>query len=80
MNTPNILEYNIFELKLKQIVPLPRDHLMDSHGKWDDCDLALMIMMIIKQGRFKCLKCMNNKDALYDVLTCCTKFLKYDSS
>jgi hypothetical protein len=23
---------------------------------------------------------MNNKDALYDVLTCCTKFLKYDSS
>jgi hypothetical protein len=37
-----------------------------------------MIMIIIKQRWFKCIKCMNKGDELYDIPTCCTKFLKYD--
>jgi hypothetical protein len=52
---------------------------MGSHGRWDDCDFAFMIMVNIKQGRLKCIKCTNNGDELYDVPTCYTKFLKYDS-
>ncbi len=53
---------------------------MGSHGKWDECDITFMIIVIIKvkHGRFKCIKCMNKGDELYDVSTCCTKFLKYD--
>jgi hypothetical protein len=29
---------------------------------------------------FKCIKCTNKGYKLYDVPTCCTKFLKYDLS
>jgi hypothetical protein len=53
---------------------------MGSHGRWDDCDIAFTIIVTIKHGRFKCIKYMNIKDELYNVPTCCTKFLKYDSS
>jgi hypothetical protein len=52
--------------------------LMNSHGRWDDHDITIMIMVIVKQGRFKCIKCTNKGDKLYDVPTYCTKFLKYD--
>jgi len=48
---------------------------MDSHGRWDDCDLAFMIMMIIKWGKFKCIKCVNKGDEFDDVPTCCTMTL-----
>jgi hypothetical protein len=51
---------------------------MGSHGKGDDYDIAFTVMMVVKQGRFKCIKCMNKGDELHDVSTCCTKFLKYD--
>ncbi len=49
-----------------------------SHGKGDDCEIAFKIMMVIKQRKFKCIKCMNKGDELHNVSTCCTKFLKYD--
>jgi len=39
-----------------------------------------MITMTIKQGRFKCIECINKGDELYNVPTYCTKFLKYDPS
>jgi len=39
-----------------------------------------MITMTIKHGKFKCTKCMNKRDELYDVPIYCTKFLKYDYS
>jgi len=42
--------------------------------------LIFTIMVIIKHGRFKCIKCMNKADELHDVPTCYMKFLKYDSS
>jgi hypothetical protein len=48
---------------------------MSSHGKWDDCDIIFKIMVIIKQGRFKCIECMNKENELYDVSTYCTKLL-----
>jgi hypothetical protein len=51
---------------------------MNSHGRWGDCDIVIMIILIIKQGRFKWIECMNKKETLYDVPTYCTKFLKYD--
>ncbi len=51
---------------------------MGSHGRWDDYDIAFMVTMIIKQGRFKCIECMNNNDKLYDVPTYNMKILKYD--
>jgi hypothetical protein len=51
---------------------------MGSHGRWDDYDIAFMDTMIIKQGRFKCIECMNNNDKLYDVPTYNMKILKYD--
>jgi hypothetical protein len=35
--------------------------LMGSHDKWDDCDIAFMIMMIVKQRRFKCIEWMNKR-------------------
>jgi hypothetical protein len=53
---------------------------MGSHGKWDDYDITFPITMIIKQGKLKYMECMNKRDKLYDVSTCCTKFLKYDRS
>jgi len=53
----------------------PKDHL-----PWDDCDITFTITMTIKQRRFECIKCTNKRDELYDVLTYCTKFLKYDPS
>jgi hypothetical protein len=37
-------------------------------------------MMIIKQGRLKCITCTNKGDELYDVPIYYTKFLKYDYS
>jgi hypothetical protein len=40
--------------------------------------IVFMIMVTIKHGRLKCIKCTNLGDELYDVPTCCTKFLKYD--
>ncbi len=47
--------------------------LMNSHSKWDGCDIAFTITIIIKQGWFKC---MNKGDELYDVPTWRTpKFL-----
>jgi len=51
---------------------------MSSHGRWDDYDIIIMIIVTIKQGRFKCIKCMNKGDKLYDVPTFYMKFLKYD--
>ncbi len=41
--------------------------MISSHGKWDDYDITFMIMMIIKQGGFKSIKCMNKRDESYDV-------------
>jgi hypothetical protein len=32
---------------------------MSSHGRWDDCDITLKIMMIVKQERFKNIEYMN---------------------
>jgi len=58
----------------------PKITLTNPHDRWDDCDITFMIMMIVKQRRFKCIECMNKNDELYDVPTCCTKFLKYDPS
>jgi hypothetical protein len=52
---------------------------MGSHNKWDHYDIAFMIMVIIKQGRLKCIDCMNKGDELFDVSTYCMKLLKYDS-
>jgi len=51
---------------------------MGFHDKWDDYDIVFTIIMTVKQGRLKCIKCMNKKDELYDVLSCSMKFLKYD--
>jgi hypothetical protein len=53
---------------------------MGSHGRWDDYDITFIVMMITKQGKFKCIECMNNKDKLYDVPTYSMKNLKYDPS
>jgi hypothetical protein len=53
---------------------------MSSHGRWDDRDIVFMVTMVVKQGRFKCIKCTNKKDKLYDVLTYNMKILKYDLS
>jgi hypothetical protein len=39
---------------------------MGSCGKWDDYDLALTIIVIIKQEIFKCIKCTNKRDEMYD--------------
>jgi hypothetical protein len=36
---------------------------MSSHGQWDDCDITFIIMMTIKQGRFKNIECTNKRDA-----------------
>jgi hypothetical protein len=52
--------------------------LKNHFDKWDDCDITSMIMMIIKQKGFKCVKCINKRYEFYDVPTCYTKFLKYD--
>jgi hypothetical protein len=45
---------------------------MGSHGKWDHLDIAFMIMVTIKLRRFKCIKCVNKWDELYDVSIICT--------
>jgi hypothetical protein len=50
---------------------------MSLHGRWDVYDIVIMVIVIIKQGRFKC---MNKRDKLYDVPTFYTIFLKYDPS
>jgi hypothetical protein len=60
------------------ICPSQRITLTNSHGKWDDHDIAIMVMVIVKQGKFKCIKWMNKGDKLYDVPTYYTRFLKYD--
>jgi hypothetical protein len=57
---------------------LPRDHLNEFHGRWDDRNIAFTIMVIIKHIRFKCIECMNKRDEFYDVPTFYMKFLKYD--
>jgi hypothetical protein len=44
---------------------------MNSHDKWDNYNITIMVIVTIKQGKFKGGK-------LYDVPTCCMKFLKYD--
>ncbi len=54
--------------------------LMGSQGRYVDYDIAFIITMSAKQGRFKCMKCTNKRDAMYDVFTYYTKFLKYDPS
>ncbi len=59
-------------------MPLPRDHLNEFHGRWDDYNIAFTIMEIVKRMRFKCIKCMNKRDELYEVFIYYTKFLKYD--
>jgi hypothetical protein len=51
---------------------------MNSHGRWDDYDITFTIIMIVKQGKFKCIKYTNKGDELYGVPTYFTKFLKYD--
>ncbi len=43
-------------------------------NRWDDYNITFMIIMIIKQGKFKCIKCMNKGDELYDIFTYDTKF------
>jgi hypothetical protein len=53
---------------------------MGSQGRYVDYDIAFIITMSAKQGRFKCMKCTNKRDAMYDVFTYYTKFLKYDPS
>jgi hypothetical protein len=53
---------------------------MSSHGRWDDLDIAIMITMTIKHGRFKCIERTNKRDKLYIVPTNYMKFLKYDHS
>ncbi len=60
-------------------MPFPRVTLTGSHGRWDDCDFTFMITMTIKHEIFKCIKCKNKGDELYDVPTRCIIFLKYDS-
>jgi hypothetical protein len=50
---------------------------MSSHGRWDDSDIIITIMVIIQQGRLKCIEYMNKGDKLYDVLTYCMNFFKY---
>jgi hypothetical protein len=52
--------------------------LTSPHGRWDDYDITFTITMTIKQRSFEYIECKNKKDELYDVLSCCTKFLKYD--
>jgi hypothetical protein len=37
---------------------------MSSHGRCDDCDITFKITMIIKQGRFKSIECMNTGDVM----------------
>jgi hypothetical protein len=49
-------------------------------AKWDDHDITVMVMVTIKQGRFKCIECTNKGDEFYNVFAWCTKLLKYDSS
>jgi hypothetical protein len=49
---------------------------MGSHGKGDDYDITFMIMVIIKQGKLKCIECMNKDDELHDVPTSSTKFFE----
>jgi hypothetical protein len=61
-------------------MPPKRITLIRPHGKWDDYDIGFMIIMIAKQGKVKCIKCMNKGDELYDVPTYCMKFFKYDPS
>jgi hypothetical protein len=51
---------------------------MSFYGVSDDHDIAIMVIVTIKQGIFKCIKCTNKRDELYDVPTYSTKFLKYD--
>ncbi len=51
---------------------------MGSNGRWNDCDVAFIITMIVKQRKLKCIECTNKRDELYDVPIYCTKFLKYD--
>jgi hypothetical protein len=53
---------------------------MVSHGKWVDCDITFTIAMTIKQGRLKCIKCINKGDELYDIPVYYMKFLKSDLS
>jgi hypothetical protein len=52
--------------------------LMVSHGRCDDYNIAFIIIMIVKQGRFECIEYMDKGDELYVVFTSCTKFFKYD--
>jgi hypothetical protein len=62
-------------------MPCPqRINLTSSHGKLDDCDITFIITMIIKQRKIECIKGMNKKDELYDIVTYYMKFLKYDPS
>jgi hypothetical protein len=51
---------------------------MGFHGKKDDYDTDFTIMMVIKQGKLKCIKCTNKWGELHDVSTYYMKFLKYD--
>jgi hypothetical protein len=62
------------------MVLLQKITLTSFHGKWDDYDITFMIMVTIKYKRLKYIECTNKRDELYDVPTCCTKFLKYDPS
>jgi hypothetical protein len=59
------------------IMPFQKITLTSFHGIWDDYDIAFMIIMTMKQGR---LKCMNQKNELYDVPSCRMKILKFDPS
>jgi hypothetical protein len=47
---------------------------MGAYGRWDDYDIAFMVVVIVKQGSFK-HQMHEQKKKLYDVPTCYTKFL-----
>jgi hypothetical protein len=53
---------------------------MNSHNKWDDWDIAIIIIVTVEHKKFKCIEYMNKKDKLYEVYIWYTKFLKYDLS
>jgi hypothetical protein len=53
---------------------------MSPHGRWDDCDITFMTMMIEKQKKLECTECTNKGDELCGATTNYMKILKYDPS
>jgi len=48
-----------------QIVPLPRDRLDEFPWQRDDGEITFTFMMVVKQRKLKCIKCMNKGDELH---------------